>query len=72
MDAMKLTCSQDANGTCTVDVAVGARADKSPSYTFHTAGTLEFFLPDHWTMFRDTLARGVKRPHALFIEEDAG
>ena len=71
MNAIKLTCKYQTNGKCTVDVGFGIRAENSPSYSFTSIGTLDFVDCYDWETFRNALARGVKRPDAVFIEEGA-
>ena len=52
-----------------VTVSVGLRAEKSPAYTMMPAGEL-ILCDNEYETFRDALARGVKRPTVLIVEEE--
>lgn len=51
-----------------VIVSMGTRAAKSPAYTMVHVGDL-ILTDGYWERFRDALARGVKRPTVLIVEQ---
>ena len=55
----------------TVNVYVGERDGdgKHPSYTMVFTGQLSL-TDEGWAVLRDSLSRGVKKPHILLIEQE--
>ncbi len=55
-----------------VEVYIGERDGdgKHPSYTMVPAGMLTL-TDEGWAALRDSLSRGVKKPHILLIEQGA-
>ena len=66
--AIKLATKADV-AAVKVTVSMGDRADRSPAYTMAEVGELQM-TGTQWETFRDALARGVKRPTVLMIEEE--
>ncbi len=72
MSVIKLEYLETENAMVMVDVSMGQRDGdgKHPSYQMKLAGTLRL-TGAGWDALRESLSRGVKKPHILLIEQGA-